>query len=125
MLTVSPVAKSIAGFLMRPPATVVGPVWGWFLVMTAGFLPKRLRDEFGLPFGAVERASFRASVPLVRAIYATLPEPLRALPAYRAAMRRVAGETEVPVVDRVIARLEHVATAMAIGRTPQASPARS
>jgi len=91
VVAVSPTARDLADFLLRAPAWWLGPAWQWLRVMTARLLPERLRAEFALEYGPIERAISEASVAWLRASWWLLPGPLRYLPAYREAMRRVAG----------------------------------
>jgi uncharacterized protein (DUF2236 family) len=59
--------------------------------VTAHLLPPRLREEFGLAFGTLERAISETSIAALRASWWLLPGALRYLPAYREAERRIAG----------------------------------
>ncbi len=93
-ITVSPVARRLARSLLRPSGTWIGgPAWDWLRAITARLLPPRLREEFGLPFGSVERALAESSLGALRATWWLLPGSLRWLPAYRDAMRRLDGRT--------------------------------
>jgi uncharacterized protein (DUF2236 family) len=70
--------------------------------MTARLLPSRLRQAFGLPFGLVEQAMAEASLASLRATWWALPGAIRFLPAYRAAMRRLAGRPGRDPVGEVL-----------------------
>jgi uncharacterized protein (DUF2236 family) len=91
VIRVSPTARDLGHFLLRAPAWWLGPAWQWLRVMTARLLPERLRAEFALGYGPIERVVSEASVASLRASWWLLPGSLRYLPAYREAMRRVAG----------------------------------
>jgi uncharacterized protein (DUF2236 family) len=91
VVAVSPTARDLAQFLLRAPAWWLGPAWEWLRVMTAHLLPPRLREEFGLAFGPLERAISETSVAALRASWWLLPGAVRYLPAYREAERRIAG----------------------------------
>src|SRR5262249_36804665 len=90
-ITVSPTARRLARSLLRPSGTWIGPAWDWFRAITAHLLPPRLREEFGLPFGSLERALAEGSLGALRAAWWLLPGSLRWLPVYRDAMRRLDG----------------------------------
>ena len=107
-LAVGPAAAQIGAFLMRSPSLVVTPFWRWYVTMTAGLLPEPVREQFGMRFGARERAVFAASVRGLRGALPSLPEPVRTLPPYREALARlgVAATTGTPL-DRAVDRLLH------------------
>jgi uncharacterized protein (DUF2236 family) len=95
---VSPIAREIARTILNPPLGPVIPPLGWVpsqayawtLWPAVGLLPPRLRDEFGLRWGPLERgvsawlvAGWRGWRPLV-------PTALRWVAQARAADKRVA-----------------------------------
>lgn len=88
-LAVTSAARSMAAYLfggrLGPAARAV----------TAGLSPPSIRDGFGLPFGPVEQRGFAATLAAARAL-AKLPAPLRDLPAYRDARRRLRGLPPAP-----------------------------
>jgi uncharacterized protein (DUF2236 family) len=100
-LAVGRPAAEMGRFLLRPPGAWLGPLWGWNAVMTAGLLPERLREAYGLPFGRRERAAFDVSLATLRAAWRVLPERLRHLPAYVTAERRLAGVDGPDLIGRV------------------------
>ena len=55
-------AIEIRQFLLRPPRRLGRNVWRWYGLMTAGFLPERIRDEYGFVFGRRERIAFEMSL---------------------------------------------------------------
>jgi uncharacterized protein (DUF2236 family) len=120
-ITFGPAASRVAGWLLRPPTPALAPLWRAYGAITARLLPPRLRAQLGLPFGTAERALVAASLPLIRVAYRGLPDSVRTLPAYRAGMRRVAGEARVPALDRAYGHLERLAIDM-VRRRPR-SPA--
>jgi uncharacterized protein (DUF2236 family) len=91
-LTVTPPARELAGFLLQPPALRPASLARWYRAITAGLLPEPLRAPFGLSFGARERAVFAASWPALWAMRRALPPHVRQQPAYRDALRRLAGK---------------------------------
>lgn len=96
-LTVSEPAREMARFLFGAvtrdgaPARRRPVAGRWLERMSAAMLPPRLREGFGLSWGARDRAAVAASVAALRAGYPLIPRPLRYLPAYQAATRRLAG----------------------------------
>lgn len=85
-------AREMAHFLMQPPKPGMGPFMRWYEAMTAVLLPERIREEYGFHVGATERALFRGSIEALRRVYPRLPAPVRFLPAYNDALRRIAAE---------------------------------
>jgi uncharacterized protein (DUF2236 family) len=98
-------AAQIGRFLMASPHPALQPLTSWYRVMTAGFLPERIRAEFGLAFGSVERAMFTASLAAIRRVYPRVPARLRHIPAYVEAARRVRGEEGPDRFGRTLERL--------------------
>jgi uncharacterized protein (DUF2236 family) len=90
-ITVTPLARELAHFLLHPPGTWIGPAYDWFAAVTARLLPARLREEFGLSYGWAQETLAETTLRGVRASWWALPKRLRFLPAYQEAMRRVAG----------------------------------
>jgi uncharacterized protein (DUF2236 family) len=80
-------ARELAAAVLRPLPLIPGLVWKPFEVITAGLLPARLRDAYGLPWGRGEQRAFRVLETLIRASR-FLPEPLRVMPFARRAARR-------------------------------------
>lgn len=105
-LAVGGPAREMSRFLFTSPHPAYQPVFHWLRVMTAGLMPARLRDEFGLPFDRVERGVYRASAFALRRTVKRLPPRLRYIPAYIRARRRLRGETGP---DRVGEWLEKLA----------------
>ena len=105
LITVSPVAREMKSFLLRPPTIVHVPVSAWFEVFTAGLLPPRLRAQFGFRWGRREQAIFARTVPLVRAGYRATPRRLRVFPDYVEARRRIAGRPARDPFGRLLERL--------------------
>ncbi len=57
--------------------------------ITAGLLPKPLRDDFDLPWGPAQRATFAACKLVLPRLVRVAPEPIRWLPPARQAYRRL------------------------------------
>ena len=85
-------------FLLSAPSRASRPLMRWMKIFTTGLLPAKLRTQFELPYGGVERALFQRSIPLLRAAHRASPERLKFYPAYVDANRRLAGKsTKDPV----------------------------
>ena len=89
VITVGRPAASIARFVLRSPHMVLTPLANWYKAVTAGLLPPRLRQQFGLRFGLVERTLFEGSMPALKQFLRALPAQLRYLPVYRRALERL------------------------------------
>lgn len=93
----SPLARSLAPWVLRPPLGPVvpalgwlpPPVYSWVLWPSIGLLPERVRDGYGLAWGAREQAVSRWVVAGFRAWRPWLPTSLRWMPQARRADRRV------------------------------------
>lgn len=86
-IAVGRAGREIARILLRPAGPLAG-VAPLARVLTAGLLPERLREPFGLPFGPREARTFAAALRLVRRVEPRLPPRVRFLPAYLEGMRR-------------------------------------
>ena len=106
---VSAVARELAGAVLRPPlaplaplfplpvvaAAVLGRVpagsWAWTLWPAVGLLPASVREDYGLPWGARERAVSAWLVASWRAWRPVMPASFRQMPQALAADRRMRG----------------------------------
>ena len=88
-LAVGSAARDMASFLLSPPNPLLAPVFAWYKAVTAALLPARFREPFGLELSRARRLSWRATVPVVKALYPRLPRQLRCLPGYLEAEARV------------------------------------
>ncbi len=99
-IAVGEAARSIATAVFTPPRPAARPMFAWIQLLTAGFLPDRLRQDFGLRFGPAERLAFEASLRAFSKGLHVLPPQLRYVPAYVNARRRIAGRSQPdPVSD--------------------------
>jgi uncharacterized protein (DUF2236 family) len=105
-------ALEMRRFLFRAPFLAERPLFRWLELMTAGLMPERLRGELELSFGSRERWLFTGSIAALRAGYPLLPRRLRFVPAYHAALRRLAGREGPDHIGRVVERL----SLLAVGR---------
>jgi uncharacterized protein (DUF2236 family) len=91
-LEVSPLARRLAGAVLRPPLRgVPRPLFWPHEVITSGLLPPRLREQYGLPWGARREAAYRALVPAFRGAIRAAPAFLRRAAPARAAEKRLSG----------------------------------
>ncbi|MFL5680772.1 MAG: oxygenase MpaB family protein [Chloroflexota bacterium] len=101
-ITVTPTARDIGEAILHPPLGPVvpalrwlpAPLYSWTLWPAVGLLPARIRDEFGLAWGAKERAIERWLVATWRAWRPLIPTSLRWMPQARAADRRLARKSD-------------------------------
>jgi len=85
-LVVDARARQLADAVLRPPLRwVPRAAYGPLSAVTAGLLPQRLRQAYGLPFGTLERAMFGAARRGLPALVAALPQRLRQVPPARRA----------------------------------------
>jgi uncharacterized protein (DUF2236 family) len=90
-LAVGRPAREIAGFLLAPPSLPFRAAARWYRMLTAGMLPPRLREAFGLAFSRSDALAYRASLRALRLGWPRVPERLRLRPEYVEATRRIAG----------------------------------
>lgn len=101
---VSPVARELASVVLRPPlaplASWLGVLpraaYAWTLWPSVGLLPPSVRDDYGLRWGARERAVSAWLVAGWRAWRPILPATFRQMPKALAADRRMSGPGLVP-----------------------------
>jgi uncharacterized protein (DUF2236 family) len=109
-ITVAPPARDMARFLFgRGPGQEQSRLAALLEIVTAGLLPDKVRDQFGLAFGLREKAELTALLAAMRAGHRALPRSLRYLPAYIDAERRIAGEQPSMVSAWFERRLFHLA----------------
>lgn len=97
---VSPTAREIGREILNPPLGPVVPALGslppwaysWTLWPAVGLLPPRIREEFGLRWGPLERAVSAWLVAAWRAALPLFPTSLRWVAQARDADRRMAGQ---------------------------------
>lgn len=92
-ITAGRAARETASFLLTVRRPSYGPMIHWLTTLTAAMLPPRLREEFGLGYGPIDRAVFHSTVRAIRATHRLLPKKVRYQPAYFAAKKRLRGET--------------------------------
>jgi uncharacterized protein (DUF2236 family) len=92
VLIVSEAARAIARQIIAPQGAGLG--WPrWYRDLTAHLLPSRLREPFGLDYGADERRRADHVVAWLQRVYPVLPQFLRFVGPYHEAVGRLAGRT--------------------------------
>ncbi|MCB9611493.1 MAG: DUF2236 domain-containing protein [Sandaracinus sp.] len=102
-IVVMPPAAELCRFLFRPKNAGARPFTHWYRAMTASLLPTKVREQYGLPHGAAERALTASSLRAARLGVPLLPRRAREVPAYVEARHRLAGR---PRSDRFGRALE-------------------
>ena len=78
---VSERARALGRLVLRPRLRLLpGPAMIPFEIVTAGLLPRALREQYGLPWGAAQRRGFRVAVATVPRVVALTPPLLRVWP---------------------------------------------
>ena len=82
-LQVTEGARRVLDLFFDPPREAEWrPVLRGVSRMAYGTLPPRVREMYGLPFGAVKRGGMRAAFPAIRLVRPTLPPKLRFIQPY-------------------------------------------
>ena len=76
-------SRAVAHSVLRPYPRVPDRLWWPADALTAGLLPRSLRQAFGLRYGKRERLMFRASIVAVRMTIPFVPSFLRLVPQAR------------------------------------------
>jgi uncharacterized protein (DUF2236 family) len=80
-LTVTEQARALGRLVLRPRLRLLpGPAMIPFEIVTAGLLPARLREQYGLRWGPAQRRGFRMAVAAVPRVVALTPPLLRVWP---------------------------------------------
>lgn len=113
-LAVSSTARDIAATLLSGAGSRVRAPF-WYRALTTWLLPARLRDEFGLPYGAAEQRSVQRVLAVLRRVYPLLPDHLRYVAPYQEAVARLAGRDRPTALTRALNRLWIGQSSMAAG----------
>ncbi len=103
VLTVSDEARKIAGAVLSGAGTRL-PIPSWYRDLTARLLPARLRDDFGLPYGASERRKTERALAMLRHVYPWMPGRLRHVGPYQEARARLAGRLRPGATTQLLNR---------------------
>jgi uncharacterized protein (DUF2236 family) len=101
-LSVGRPAKEIARFLLHETRTSTRPLMRVYAALTAGLLPPRLRDAYGLSFGRAEALVHAGTLRAVESAWPRLPLRLRFVPEYVEAVRRLEGKPRRDTVGRAV-----------------------
>ncbi len=113
-IAVGAVGSDIGRFLFTPSSRLHMPILGWLKVFTAGLLPAKLREPFGLRWGRREAFLFKRSCSILGTLHRASPERTHHFPDYHEALLRLDGK---PPHDRVGRAVEKLALDfLAIGR---------
>lgn len=91
LIRVTKEARDLSRVLLEPPIPVVArPAWRIVNLVTAGFLPQRLREDYGFAWTPAHRALLGISAGYVkRFVVPSLPDVVRTLPDARRAECRL------------------------------------
>jgi uncharacterized protein (DUF2236 family) len=103
ILTVSAAARAIAAAVLSGAGTRLR-IPDWYRALTARLLPPRLREDFGLPYGASERRSSERALALLRRLHPWVPGRLRYVGPYQEAHARLAGRQRPGPTTRLLNR---------------------
>jgi uncharacterized protein (DUF2236 family) len=106
-LAVGGPAREMGRFLLSGEGAHAGarPFLRWYGTLTAGLLPRRVREAYGLPFSGADEEAYAASLRALRRVWPRIPERIRRRPEYFEALRRIEGR---PAPDRVGRTLEQI-----------------
>jgi len=104
VLTAGEQARKIAEAVLSGAGTWL-PIPSWYRALTAGLLPARLRDEFGLPYGRREERKTERALAVLRRVYPRLPGRLRHVGPYHEACARLAGVMRPGMITQLSNRL--------------------
>jgi len=99
-LTVTDYARVVGRRLIAGGGTWF-PVPASYVVLTAALLPARLREAFGLNFGAAEQRAVWRSIARLQSLYRRLPSRLRYVGPYQEAQGRLAGKAKPDLLTRM------------------------
>lgn len=91
VIAVSDASRAIAGELFAGAGTWLRSPF-WYRALTARLLPERLRDQFGLSFGAAEQRAAERALAMFRFVYRRAPARLRYVAPYHEACARLLGQ---------------------------------
>jgi uncharacterized protein (DUF2236 family) len=80
-------------------------------------LPPRLRQDFGLPYGAAEHRSAERAIAVLRRVYPWIPSSLRYVAPYHEARYRLAGRERPGALTQALNRFWIGQTSMTAGGT--------
>jgi len=104
VLNVSDAARTIAKAILSGAGTWL-PIPSWYRALTAGLLPARLRQEFGLAYGELEQRRTERALTVLRRVYTRVPARLRYVGPYQEACARLAGRQQPGAATQLLNRV--------------------
>jgi uncharacterized protein (DUF2236 family) len=102
MLAVGRPARETARFLLSEARGLSRPFMRAYTALTAGLLPPRIREGYGLPFGRAEEAACSGALRAVATAWPLLPGRMRWIPDYVEALRRIEGRPRPDRLGRAV-----------------------
>jgi uncharacterized protein (DUF2236 family) len=87
-IAVGPAARALAEEILYPSPWILKPASPLFRLITAGLLPERLRDAYGLTWTEPKEKTFCLIAKCIRRLLPLVPSPLRIVPNARAAEKQ-------------------------------------
>ncbi|HEX5397017.1 MAG TPA: oxygenase MpaB family protein [Candidatus Limnocylindria bacterium] len=87
---VSPTARSLAASVLYPTAVPPRFIWEVGHLVSMSVMPDELRRGYGIGWSDGRERGMRRAAAVIRGVLPLLPAPLRYVPQYRSALRRVA-----------------------------------
>jgi uncharacterized protein (DUF2236 family) len=87
-IAIGPNARALARDILYPSPWLLRPAGPLQRLLTAGLLPGRLREAYGLGWHAGRDRAFRLTAGTIRTLLPLVPRPLRIVPHARVAERR-------------------------------------
>ena len=104
-LVVGPAARGVTAAVLSGSGRWWLRAPRWYLAVTAGMLPPRFRDGFGLPYGGAERRMAERATNRIRRLYPALPDRLRYVGPYQEARARLVGRVPPDTGTRIMNRV--------------------
>jgi uncharacterized protein (DUF2236 family) len=89
-LSVDAAARALGHSVLSGGGTWIRPPH-WYKALTAGWIPPRLRSEFGLDFGTAEQQAVDRAACWLPRVYLSIPGPLRFVGPFHEAQARLSG----------------------------------
>jgi len=86
---VTPTARSLARFVLYPSSRPPRLVWDVAHLVSLSVLPAELRRGYGIGWSPARERGMRRAASVMRAVLPLVPAPLRFVPQYRTAARRI------------------------------------
>ena len=104
LLAVSPATRDMAQQLQRGAGSWLRPPF-WYRALTTSLLPRRLREEFELPYGKSEELSASRAMRWLPRIYGRLPGSIRFVGPYQEAQAKLRGKSHPGLTVRLSNRV--------------------